>query len=338
MPKEIYEVVAQGARYWFLFLMVLIVWRSWRWYRKDKRKARKRMKLLPDAGFVGEMVVIEGCEGMHPGDALPLPREGTLGTLRTNDLAIQGEGVARRHLWFRYEEDRGLLVEPFDKNPVTVDKEDFTSRKHPLYMAHGSCLYVGGAVLRLRLFMGFESTGYAQRREDDAFLQPPPQPEAAPQPMDEQQMAAYHQMWLQQQWLMQQQAYQQGYQQAMQAYEQALEEDEEDLYEEDELPFDMAQIAQQEGMVDHSMFMRPQGMAAPAAPSAPQPMPEPAPQEAFFAPEMADDDFDDGGWAPEDEDMTDAAVPPRSAYIGHDEAEAAKRRLWDHDLGGGNRR
>ena len=31
MPEEIYELIAQGARYWFLFLMMLIVWRSWRW-------------------------------------------------------------------------------------------------------------------------------------------------------------------------------------------------------------------------------------------------------------------------------------------------------------------
>ena len=29
-----------------------------------------------------------------------------------------------------------------------------------------------------------------------------------------------------------------------------------------------------------------------------------------------------------DEDMTDAAAPPRSAYVGHDEAERAKRKVW----------
>ena len=37
MPTEVYEIIAQGARYWFLFLMALIVWRSFRWYRKDRR-------------------------------------------------------------------------------------------------------------------------------------------------------------------------------------------------------------------------------------------------------------------------------------------------------------
>ena len=67
MPDPIYEVVAQGARYWFLFLMVLITWRSWRWYRKDRRQAKKRRKLLPDAGFVGEVVVLEGGDALERG-------------------------------------------------------------------------------------------------------------------------------------------------------------------------------------------------------------------------------------------------------------------------------
>ena len=60
VPAEVYELIAQAARYWFLLLMAIIVWRSFRWYRRDRRQAKKRLKLLPDAGFVGEMVVIEG--------------------------------------------------------------------------------------------------------------------------------------------------------------------------------------------------------------------------------------------------------------------------------------
>lgn len=60
MPTEVYEIIAQGARYWFLFLMALIVWRSFRWYRKDRRQYKKRLRLLPDAGYVGELVTIRG--------------------------------------------------------------------------------------------------------------------------------------------------------------------------------------------------------------------------------------------------------------------------------------
>ena len=151
MPAEVYELIAQAARYWFLLLMAIIVWRSFRWYRRDRRQAKKRLKLLPDAGFVGEMVVIEGGEALKRGQALPLPREGTLGTLRTNDLCVPVEGVARRHLWFRFDEDEGLRVEPMRGQTVSVDGEPFKSRREPLYMAHGSrCLRAsrGRATLR----------------------------------------------------------------------------------------------------------------------------------------------------------------------------------------------
>ena len=66
LPAEVYELVAQAARYWFLFLMAIIVWRSYRWYRRDRRQAKKRLRLLPDAGYVGEMVVLEGAFQRFP--------------------------------------------------------------------------------------------------------------------------------------------------------------------------------------------------------------------------------------------------------------------------------
>ena len=32
MPDELYEIIALAARYWFLLLMVIIAWRSYRWF------------------------------------------------------------------------------------------------------------------------------------------------------------------------------------------------------------------------------------------------------------------------------------------------------------------
>lgn len=344
MPSAIYEVVAQGARYWFLFLMVLIVWRSWRWYRRDKKQAKKRLKLLPDAGFVGEMVVITGGKGLERGALLPVPREGTLGASRTNDLCVPLGGVAKRHLWFRFEDGRGLFVEPYGKNPVKVDSTEYSNRRYPLYMVHGSRLFVGDCELRLRLFAGFESIGHAQRAAD--AHEPQPQPEAQQQPvMDPMQYMAMQQQWMQQQlYAMQQQAYQQGYQQAMQ--QAALEEDEEDFIDDapDALPYDMAQIAQQEGMVDYSLYMRPEGAKKPELPVyEPE---QPAAVQTFYAPvdDGAEDDpwpyapLPEEDWSPCDEDMTDAAAPPKSAYVGHDESEIMKRHVWDKYFGGGHER
>lgn len=350
MPSAIYEVVAQGARYWFLLLMVLIVLRSWRWYRRDKKQARKRLKLLPDAGFVGEMVVITGGKGLERGSILPVPREGTLGTARTNDLCVPLGGVSKRHLWFRFEDDKGLFVEPYGKNAVNVDGENYANRRYPLYMAHGSRLYVGECELRLRLFAGFESIGHAQRAAGvETDVQPQQEEpeaqqlsEAQQMPMDYMQYAAMQQKWLEEQlYAMQQQAYQQGYQQAMQqaaSEEEALEE-----ADPESLPFEMAQIAQEEGMVDHSLYMRPEGVKKPELP---QYEPEPAPDaQTFYAP-VQDDEEDDWpyapdpieDWTPYDEDMTDAAAPPKSAYVGHDESEIMKKHVWDKYFGGGHER
>ncbi len=353
MPDQIYEVIAQGARYWFLFLMVLIVWRSWRWYRKDRRAARKRLKLLPDAGFIGEMVVIEGGGVFDRGDVFPIPREGTLGFLRTNDLCIPVKGVENSHLWFCYEERKGLMVTPFGKNAALVDGEAFENARNPLCMAHGSYLTVGDVQLRLRLFAGFESMNRAPRRADFADEpqpMPPQQPQQQPQqpqPMTEQERQLMWQQWQMQQQYLQQQAYQQGYQQAMAQQQPAEpvyypEESCEEPYaapgqpwddDPDELPYDMAQIAREEGLVDNSIFMRPADQSRPVPP-----------QETVYFEPVYDDEPEEDDYACDDlppardfsdEDMTDAAAPPRSAYVGHDESARAKRAVWDKYFGGG---
>ncbi len=347
MPDHIYEVVAQGARYWFLFWMALIVWRSWRWYRKDRRAARKRLKLLPDAGFVGEMVVVDGGESLERGTVFAVPREGTIGMLRTNDICLQADGVDRRHAWFRFDDRKGLMVEPFGKNQLKVDGESFQSRREPLYMGHGSWLVVGGVTMRLRLFAGFESVGHAVRQGGvDVLPEEPVQEQPVqtitPDQYAQMQQAMFHQ-WQMQQYA-QQQAYQQGYQQAMaqqqeqmQEYEEPYGEPQEEwTYDEDPdaLPYEMAQIAREEGLVDNSIFMRPEGQKKPEIPA----QEEEKREEMVFYPPEVDEEQEDEDWVLEaDEDMTDAAAPPRSAYVGHDEAERAKRELWDKYFGGGAR-
>ncbi len=330
MPDNVYEVLAQAARYWFLFWMALIAWRSWRWYRKDRRAAKKRLKLLPDAGFVGEMVVVGG-EEIPRGTVYQVPVEGTLGTARTNDLCIPADGVERRHLWFRFDDRRGLMVEPFGKNPVHVDGEDFENRRHPLYMAHGSNLIVGGVQLRLRLFAGFESVGHA-RVQSGVEAPQEPQPQQQPQYTQEQVQQLLFQQWQMRQM---QQAYQQGYQQAMaqqaqmqEPYEEAYEEPEpqsEWTYDDDPdaLPFDMANIAREEGLVDNSIYMRPAGQKKPEIPSE---------EPVFYPPEM-DDEEEEEDWILEASDEL-----PKSEYVGQDEAEIMKREVWNKYFGGGNRR
>lgn len=332
MPSQIYEVVAQGARYWFLFLMVLIAWRSWRWYRRDKRQMKKRLRLLPDAGYVGEMVVMNDGGPLKRGAVFPVPWEGTLGALRTNDICLPFPGVARKHLWFRFDEGVGLRVEPFGKNQADVDGTD-ASRRQPLYMAHGSYLLVGDVELRLRLFAGFESVGRA-RYVSAHDAQPQPDQTA---PAEDENARMMQQMLLQQQWLMQQYAMQQAAQQQAAAQQAAMQPQQ-------------AQPAQPEPQPvrDDSIFMRPAGESAPVIPQQEDFAPDPAerepepPDSLPPIPDTAEQPEEDADWpyAPnpwaDDEDMTDAAASlPRSAYVGHDEAAEAKRKFWDRYFGGG---
>jgi len=90
--------------------MAVIVWRSWRWFTKDRRQRKKRTRLLPDAGLIGEMVILRGNDEVNPGAVIPVPHEGTLGANRTNDLFLPLAGIGKRHLWFRYEGGKGLRI------------------------------------------------------------------------------------------------------------------------------------------------------------------------------------------------------------------------------------
>lgn len=385
MPTEVYEVVAQAARYWFLFLMVLIVWRSYRWYRRDQKQRKKRLKLLPDAGYVGELVLISGEGELKRGTVFLVPWEGTLGFLRSNDICIPMKGIAKKHLWFRFDNGRGLMVEALGGCQLKVDNEEKTSAKKAQYMAHGSRLYVGGAELRLRLFAGFEAParstqGQAVREEYSA--QQEENPQGMPDAAAAQQYAVMQQIMMQQQMMnqvaqqqyAQQQAQQMAYQQ--QAYQQWLAQQQAaGAQEQNDAPYlqdekgGLYADAKAGGEVDFSAYQRPpsemtqEELVAQIAREYDQSEDQGDivfdSEERFFPPVKGDDDnwnyapypqsdvvLEDSGYTypefvePEDydEDMTDAAAPPKSVYVGHDDAEQAKKKLWDKYLGGGQKR
>ena len=107
MPDEIYEIISLAARYWFALLGLLIVWRSFSWLRKDRRAKHRRLRQLPDAGMIGELVVLHGSDELPEGTAIPVPREGVLGFVRTCDVVVPVEGVARQHIDFTFQDGKG---------------------------------------------------------------------------------------------------------------------------------------------------------------------------------------------------------------------------------------
>ena len=86
MSDQLYEMLANGLRYWFVLLGALIVARSFLWLRRDRKEQHERVRRLPDAGSIGETVVLSGPETLPEGSVLPLPPEGIVGSVRSADI------------------------------------------------------------------------------------------------------------------------------------------------------------------------------------------------------------------------------------------------------------
>ena len=161
MSAELYEVLSLAARYLFALLGVVIVLRSYLWLLADRAEKHRRLRRLPDAGCIGEMVVCVGSPDLPEGTSLPVPWEGELGAVRSCDIVVPCEGVRKRHLRFSYENGVGLRILPESGCEAVVDQVTLNCRsgEKGVPMAHGSFLQVGQALLRLRIFAGLDSSG-----------------------------------------------------------------------------------------------------------------------------------------------------------------------------------
>lgn len=159
MPESVYEVLSMGMRYFFTLLGVLLVWRAITWQLAERRARHRRLKRLPDAGTIGEMVVTRGCPLLPEGTVLPMPYEGTLGSSHGCDLLIPARGAARQHLDFSFQNKRGVLLYLRRGQSCQMDGKTLTAHSKPRRwpMVHGSTLTIGDCELRLRLFAGLET-------------------------------------------------------------------------------------------------------------------------------------------------------------------------------------
>ena len=105
MNREIYELLALGARYVFAALMVLIVLRAWRITIVDSRRADTLRRMSPQTGLSGELTVLEGGEKARRGMRYPVIREGMIGSSRRADIRIRHSSVRRRHAYFQLTEE-----------------------------------------------------------------------------------------------------------------------------------------------------------------------------------------------------------------------------------------
>lgn len=144
MKPEVYELVAMFMRYWFVFLMLMIVFRCCKWLYNERKKYLRTLRYLPDAGFIGEAV------DMETGKSYPLAREGVIGSGRHADIRIRA--FKRLRVYFELEEGLGVRLEPVGGNGrVTVDGESIQKEGYAL---HQSLMETPVGSVRFRLFEG----------------------------------------------------------------------------------------------------------------------------------------------------------------------------------------
>ena len=184
VSADLYEILSLAMRYVFAFLGILILLRAFRWMLADRREQRARLRRLPDAGCVGELLVLRGSRELPENTFLPVPREGILGSVRTCDLPIPCPGVRRDHLDFVWEDGLGLLLLPRRGCAVAVNDQPLDPASDPrlLPLTHGDVLTVGQAALRLHVFAGLQTASdFRDSSTPEADLPSAPAPE--PQPL-----------------------------------------------------------------------------------------------------------------------------------------------------------
>ena len=180
MQASWYELLSLSARYWFILLGLLIVYRSFRWLRKDRAARHKLLDKLPAAGSIGYFEVLSGSGELPVGCSLPVPHEGVLGYLRLCDVTVPVKGVANRHCDLLFRDRVGLIVTPRNRQQIRIDSLTVVTardaRETP--MCHNSVLEIGDAVLRLKVYMGVD-VEHRPLTADDA--EPPAEAPAGPE-------------------------------------------------------------------------------------------------------------------------------------------------------------
>jgi len=169
VSDELYSVLALGMRYWFIALGLLIVVQTFLWLYRDHREKHRRLKNLPDAGMIGEFVVLSGSKTLEEGRVIPVPWEGMMGSSGACDVVVPSPEFAPVHLYFSFVKGRGLQIETARGRSCYVDGvlQEYRKGTPDGKMIHGSILQVGDCVLRLRLFAGLDVERKAARKAED---------------------------------------------------------------------------------------------------------------------------------------------------------------------------
>ena len=157
MPVETIDLV---SRYLYAFLLLMVALAALGWVRSEAGFRRNRLRMLPSAGTIGELMVLQGSRDLPPQTWFPVSHEGVLGSVRSCDLVIPCPGVKSRHLDYVWQDGVGLLVRPRSGCEIWVNGIllDCRSDAAAFPLTNGSVLQIGQAVLRLNVLKAFDHT------------------------------------------------------------------------------------------------------------------------------------------------------------------------------------
>ena len=155
----IWGILYSVLRYLFPFLALSAVFLILLFILSEARTRREKVRSLPGAGTVGELIVLSGSNELDINTWFPVPREGVLGSVRSCDLVVPCPGVHAKHLDFSWEDGIGLLIRPRTGCEALINGVPVNCRAAAaLPLTHGGILQVGSALLRLHLFAALDNT------------------------------------------------------------------------------------------------------------------------------------------------------------------------------------
>lgn len=155
MSQELYTIISLAARYFFIFLLLIIVIRSYIWLKRDNAAFKKYQNSIAAAGVVGEAVVLFGNANMHAGDRLEIYREGIIGSSKNCDMRIISPNISKRLIYYRIEDGIGLYVEPLHNSDISINAFSINNNTRNAYIINGSILKMADVSLQFFFYPGF---------------------------------------------------------------------------------------------------------------------------------------------------------------------------------------
>ena len=182
MNSDLYALISLAARYWFVALIVVLLFRGWRMTVADNRRAKLLREWMGQTGCVGELILNPGSKKRV---SYPIPREGVLGSAVSADVRIRHRDMQRAHAHFELREG-GLLMKPMGRAELKVGG-GFTGEA--VFLEDGDVLTIGKLQLMLVLF----DAPAEEEEEDQWFEVEPGDPEdgEADEPYERQPEVAY---------------------------------------------------------------------------------------------------------------------------------------------------